>query len=405
MGILHAPTLFFLCATVNDRATLAFAVSLRRKIHQRPELGGREKETTALVARTLRQAGIEFNLHRPTGLVAQIRNGKGPCVAFRADMDALPLTETSSLPFASRIPGVMHACGHDAHTAALATAAVLLKEQGLGAPGVIKFLFQPDEEGSGGARQLLQQGAFRAPSVDAVFGIHVNPRLPAGTIGIKEGPLMAAVDRFTLTVRGEGGHGAYPHEGRDAVVMAAHIISSLQSIVSRRVDPVEPVVLTVGTVQGGDRFNILASSVTLTGTVRTLSEKWHSRMPRLIREVAGGVARAHGGRIDLVYETLNNSVVNEPRMTALARRAATDVVGQRFIVTLDRPSMGGEDFSEYLQRAPGCFVYVGTGAGPRTRRPWHHASFVLHEPSLLVGVKFFVALARRALSEVPIAGR
>ncbi|MBK8574653.1 MAG: amidohydrolase [Elusimicrobia bacterium] len=217
-------------------------------------------KTTALVAHTLRQAGIPFHRHRPTGIVAHLRHGKGPCVAFRADMDALPLTETSSLPFASRVPGVMHACGHDAHTAMLAAAAVRLKGQGLGASGAIKFLFQPDEEGSGGARQLLNQGAFRAPAVDAVFGIHVNPRLPAGTIGIKEGPLMASVDRFTLIVRGEGGHGAYPHEGRDAIVMAAQIISSLQSIVSRRVDPVEPVVLTVGTIQGGERFNILASS-------------------------------------------------------------------------------------------------------------------------------------------------
>lgn len=390
---------------MNDRETLALAVSIRRKIHAHPEMGGREVETTSLVARTLAGAGIPFRRHRPTGLVAHLSNGRGPCVALRADMDALPLTETSSLPFASRRPGVMHACGHDAHTAMLAAAAVRIKSEGLGTAGAIKFLFQPDEEGSGGARQLLDQGAFRAPTVDAVFGIHVNPRLPAGTLGLKAGPLMAAVDRFTLTVRGEGGHGAYPHEGRDAIVMAAQIISSLQSIVARRVDPVEPVVLTVGTIQGGERFNILASTVTLTGTVRTLSEKWHAKMPRLIREVAQGVARAHGGRIDLVYETLNNPVVNEPRMTALARRAAIDTVGKGRLVELDRPSMGGEDFSEYLHRAPGCFVYLGTGAGPRTRRPWHHASFLLHEPSMAVGVKFFVALARRALSELSTARR
>lgn len=390
---------------MNDRETLALAVSLRRKIHASPELGGRELETTALVAKTFAKAGISFRRHHPTGIVAHLKNGAGPCVAFRADMDALPLNETSSLPFASRIPGVMHACGHDAHTAMLAAAAVRLKTEGLGVPGTIKFLFQPDEEGSYGARQLLDQGAFRVPCVDAVFGIHVNPRLPAGTIGLKVGPLMAAVDRFTLTVRGEGGHGAYPHEGRDAIVMVAQIISSLQSIVSRRVDPVEPVVLTVGTIHGGERFNILASSVTLTGTVRTLSKKWHARMPRLIREVAQGVARAHGGRVELVYETLNDPVVNEPRMTALARRAAIDTVGVSRVVDLDRPSMGGEDFSEYLHHAPGCFVYLGTGAGPRTRRPWHHSSFVLHEPSMGVGVKLFLSLARRALTEISPAGR
>lgn len=390
---------------MNDRETLALAVSLRRKIHAHPEMGGREVETTSLVARTLAGAGIPFRRHRPTGLVAHLSNGRGPCVALRADMDALPLTETSSLPFASRRPGVMHACGHDAHTAMLATAAVRLKSEGVGAPGAIKFLFQPDEEGSGGARQLLDQGAFRAPTVDAVFGIHVNPRLPAGTIGLKAGPLMAAVDRFTLTIHGEGGHGAYPHEGRDAIVMAAEIISSLQSIVSRRVDPVEPVVLTVGTIQGGERFNILASTVTLTGTVRTLSEKWHAKMPRLIREVAQGVARAHGGRIEMVYDMLNNPVINEPRMTALARSVAVDTVGKGGVLDLDGPSMGGEDFSEYLHEVPGCFVYLGTGAGPRTRRPWHHASFVLHEPSMAVGIRFFVNLARRALSDLSRTGR
>lgn len=384
---------------MNDRETLAIAVSLRRRIHQCPELGGREFETTAHVARALRRGGIPFKAHRPTGLVARLENGSGPCVALRADLDALPLTEIPALPFRSRRPGVMHACGHDAHTAMMAAAALRLKAEGLGERGTVKFLFQPDEEGSGGARQLLRQGAFKSPSVDSVFGLHVNPRLPAGTIGLRPGPLMAAVDRFTLTVTGQGGHGAYPHEGRDAIAIAAQIISSLQLIVSRRVDPVEPAVLTVGTIHGGERFNILASTVTLTGTVRTLSDDLHARLPRLIHEVADGVARAHGARVDLTYEMLGRPVVNDPRMTALARRAAVDAVGERRVVDLDGPSMGGEDFSEYLYRAPGCFAYLGTGAGPLTRRPWHHPSFVLHEPSMLSGVKFLMAVARRALNE------
>lgn len=386
---------------MNEREALAAAISLRRAIHQHPELGHLEFETTDRVARALKGGGVPFRRYKPTGLVGRLDRGSGgPCVALRADMDALPLQETSSLPYASRRPGVMHACGHDAHTAMLAVAALQLKERGLQNPGTIKFLFQPNEEGSGGAHQLLTQGAFHSPTVDAVFGIHVNPRLPAGTLGFRAGPLMAAVDRFTLTVRGEGGHGAYPHEGRDAVVLAAQIISSLQSIVSRRVDPVEPVVVTVGTIQGGERFNILASTVTLTGTVRTLSEQWHRRMPRLIAEVAGGVARAHGGRADLRYEPLSPPVINDSTMTGLARSVAEEVVGPRRVIDLDRPSMGGEDFSEYLRRAPGCFVYLGTGAGPRTRRPWHHASFVLHEPSMSVGIRFFVALADRALADL-----
>jgi len=385
---------------VNDAATLQAAVALRREIHRWPELGGRETRTTALVSRTLRRAGIVFRRARPTGGVAWINEGRGPCVALRADMDALPLQEKTPSAFRSRTPGVMHACGHDAHTAMLLTAALRLKKEGLGVPGTVKFLFQPDEEGSNGAKKLLAQGAFRRPAVDAVFGVHVNPRLRAGTLGVKPGPLMAAVDRFTLTITGEGGHGAYPHEGIDAVVLAAQVVTALQTLVSRRTDPVEPVVLTVGTIHGGDRFNILPSSVTLTGTVRTLSEKTHAAMPGWIRRTADGVVRGQGGRVELNYEVLGRAVINDRAMAALARRAAVETVGARRAVALEAPSMGGEDFSEYLHRAPGCFVYVGTGADLRTRRPWHHGSFALHEPSMLTGVKFFMAVARRALREL-----
>lgn len=386
---------------MNDRRAYATAVRLRRAIHQRPELGGREKRTTALVARTLRAAGVPFRRINPTGVVATLRGaGPGPCVALRADMDALPLTERSSLRFRSRHPGVMHACGHDAHTAMVLTAALRLKEEGLGVPGTLKFFFQPDEEGSGGARELIRQGAMTAPRVDAVFGVHVNPRLPAGTLGLKAGPLMAAVDRFTIQIDGEGGHGAYPHEGTDAVVIAAEVVTAIQSVVARRLDPVEPGVVTIGTIHGGERFNILPSSVVLTGTVRTLTPGWHRRMPRLIGQIARGVARAHGGRARVEYEVLSRPVINDRAMTALARRAAEETVGARRALALERPSMGGEDFSEYLAKAPGCFVYVGTGADARTRRPWHHASFVLHEPSMLTGVNFLTALARRALREL-----
>ncbi|MBI4396678.1 MAG: amidohydrolase, partial [Elusimicrobia bacterium] len=294
----------------------------------------------------------------------------------------------------SRRPGVMHACGHDAHTAMLLTAALRLAKETKELPGVVKFIFQPDEEGSGGARRLVNLGVMESPRVDAVFGIHVNPRLPAGTLGIKPGPLMAAVDRFTITIRGEGGHGAYPHEGKDAIVMAAQVIQALQAIVSRQVDPVEPVVVTVGTIQGGNRFNILAESVTLTGTVRTLSREWHVKMPVLIKGTVSALVKSFGGRCDIQYEVLGKPLINHPQMSELARRVAVKVAGARNVISLDRPSMGGEDFPEYLGRAPGCFVYLGTGADKKTRRPWHHPEFVLHEESMLLGVKFFCALAK-----------
>lgn len=388
---------------MNDQQILKTAVSLRRRIHRHPELGWREFKTTELIARTLRSAGIPHRRFSPTGVMAWLGRGRGPCVALRADMDALPLDERPRWPHRSRQAGVMHACGHDAHTAMVLTVALSLAKGARSLPGTVKFFFQPDEEGAGGARRLIRQGVMRSPKVDAVFGIHVNPRLPAGTIGVKAGPLMAAVDRFTLVVRGEGGHGAYPHEGKDAVVMAAQVVGALQNIVARRVDPVEPVVLTVGTIQGGRRFNVLAESVTLTGTVRTLSREWHEKMPRLIRETVAGVVRSQGGTYDLTYEVLGRPLVNDGDMADLARDAAVRLLGPKRVVLLDRPSMGAEDFAEYLQEAPGCFVYLGTGADDRTRRPWHHPAFFLHEPSLLAGVRFLEALARESLQRLKSA--
>ncbi len=373
-------------------------ISLRRKIHQYPELGRQEFKTTDLVCKTLKSAGIPFKRFKPTGVVALLKGRRpGPCVALRADMDALPLEERTPSPFRSRHPGVMHACGHDGHTAMVLTAALVLAEEKDALCGSVKFLFQPDEEGAGGAKILISGGALKNPDVDAVFGVHVNPRLPAGTLGVKPGPLMASVDRFTLDILGEGGHGAYPHEGRDAVVIAAQVVNALQTLASRRIDPVEPVVVTIGTIEGGRRFNVLAESVRMTGTVRTLSHDLQRRMPGLIKEIVGGVVKAHGGRYKLDYQVLGHPLVNDGRMTELAARAAEQVVGAKKTLRLDRASMGGEDFSEYLDRVPGSFVYVGTGADRRTKRPWHHPSFFLHEGSLEVGVKFLCAVARESL--------
>jgi amidohydrolase len=275
------------------------------------------------------------------------------------------------------------------------TAALALAEERDSLRGSVKFLFQPDEEGAGGAKILIRGGALK--NVEAIFGIHVNPRLPAGTIGIKPGPLMASVDRFTIDILGEGGHGAYPHEGRDAVVIAAQVVSALQTLASRRIDPVDPVVVTIGTIEGGRRFNVLAESVRMTGTVRTLSHDLQRRMPGLMEEVIAGVTKAHGARYKLDYEVLGHPLVNDAQMAALATEAAERAVGRRNVLRLDRPSMGGEDFSEYLDRVPGCFAYLGTGADQRTKRPWHHPSFFLHEGSLEVGVKFLCALARESL--------
>ncbi|HRY29689.1 MAG TPA: M20 family metallopeptidase [Elusimicrobiota bacterium] len=382
----------------DDRRWWKTAVVLRRKIHRYPELGRREFRTTALIAGTLKAARIPFRRIRPTGIVAWLEGRRGgPCVALRADMDALPLDEAVRWPGRSRRPGVMHACGHDAHTAMLLATALKLARRRDRLAGTVKFFFQPDEEASGGATLLVRQGALSSPQVDAVFGLHVNPRLPSGTVGVKAGPLMASVDRFTLTIRGEGGHGAYPHEGRDAVVIASHAVQALQTLVSRQVDPVEPVVVSVGVIEGGRRFNILAEEVKLVGTVRTLSDEWRRKIPAYMKKTVFGVVRSLGGRCRLEYEALGDSVVNDPSMAEVARSAAVKALGLRRVISLDRPSMGGEDFSEYMRRTPGCYVYLGSGADARSRKPWHHPAFFLHDESMAWGIRYLSVLAEESL--------
>jgi amidohydrolase len=368
-------------------------IRLRRQIHRYPELGTQEFKTSALVSKTLGGARVPFKKYAPTGVVGKLGAGRGPCIALRADMDALPIQESTSWAHKSARAGVMHACGHDAHTAMLLGAAMnLAKRRDLLNKGTVKFFFQPDEEGAGGAQSLIKSGVMSAPKVDAVFGLHVNPRFPAGTLVVKPGPLLAAVDRFTVEIIGEGGHGAYPHEGKDAIVLAAQAVNALQAIVSRRIDPVEPVVVTVGTIEGGRRFNVLAEKVVITGTVRTLSPYWHKKMPGFIDQAVAGAVKTMGGRYRLNYEVLSPAVINDGAMAEIALRAAAQAVGERAVVRVEQPTMGGEDFSEYLKRAPGCFVYVGTGRSAATRKPWHHPDFFLHEPSMGAGVRFYDAL-------------
>ncbi|OGR82311.1 MAG: hypothetical protein A2636_01245 [Elusimicrobia bacterium RIFCSPHIGHO2_01_FULL_64_10] len=373
--------------------------AIRRQIHRYPELGGREFRTAGLVERTLRSWGIPSRRLTPTGIVA-VMPGRGRCVALRADMDALPLAEDPARPYASRNPGAMHACGHDAHVAMLLGAARILSRKKRPA-GTVKFFFQPNEEGAGGAKSMISKGAMDRPKVDAVFGLHVNPRLPAGTVGVKAGPVMAAVDRFEISVLGKGGHAAYPHEGRDALFIASEIVVALQSVVSRDLDPVEPAVLTVGTFNSGTGFNILAGTAVLTGTVRTLSEKAHGRIPRVMRRIVHGICRAHGARAGIKYERIGSVLRNSRALAELARDEAVRLFGPRRVRRLESPSMGGEDFSEYLRRAPGCFIYIGTaGRNPDSRLPWHHPRFDIDESALPAGSELLARLAESSLGHL-----
>ena len=386
---------------MNDEKLFRELKKIRREIHQYPELGNQEFKTARVIERELKDLKIPHKRLTPTGIVALLKSKKSSrnskCVALRADMDALPLTENMKRPYASKNRGVMHACGHDAHVAMLLGAAMILSER-KDFPGTVKLFFQPNEEGAWGAKSLIKKGAMKNPEVDAIFGLHVNPRFPTGTAVIKEGPLMAAVDKFTLEILGQGGHAAYPHEGRDAICMASEIVQSLQTIVSRKIDPLEPAVLTVGTIQGGSRFNILAERVILTGTVRTLSEGVHRRMPELMRQIVSGICQAHGGRFHLNYERIGSVLSNDRGSVELSRRVALRLLGDKKVTRPQNASMGGQDFSEYLKEARGCFIHIGTGnPSLKTNVSWHHPEFDLDERALPVGAKLLAGIAQEFL--------
>ena len=367
-------------------------ISFRRQIHSNPELGGREFATTALIKKTLERSGIKTRRLTPTGITGMIRGaGKTSSagtktIALRADIDALPICENTGKSYASKRNGVMHACGHDANTAIVLGAAMELAERKDEFSGRVKLIFQPKEETADGAVSMIKAGVLKNPDVDAIVGIHVNPWLKPGTIGLKEGPMMAAVDRFEIEVIGVGGHGAYPHLGKDAIVISAYIITALQSIVSREIDPVKPAVLTIGTIEGGERFNIVCGSVKMVGTVRTLEQGLRNKIKKTMENRIRHIARSFGASYKLKYESLDGPLVNSGRVLRTLKKTASGLFGRRKVKMLSEPSMGGEDFSEYLKHVPGCFVYLGTGL--KKPYPWHHEKFDVDEKALSVGARF-----------------
>ena len=368
-------------------------VSLRRDLHRHPELAWQESRTAARVRAFLEGSRLELRTVGGTGVLAVARGGSGPTVLLRVDMDALPLQEQNDVPYASAVPGVMHACGHDGHTAMGAAAARALSGRSLA--GEVRLLFQPAEEGEGGAQAVVRDGAL--DGVDAVLGIHLWNELEVGTLGVKAGPLMAAVDRLTITVRGQGGHGGKPHRARDPVVAAAHVVTALQSIVSREVAPLDAAVVTIGAIHGGQAFNVIPDLVELLGTIRTFDPELRRCMPERITRIASGVAEALGCRAEVAVTRGNGAVVNDPVVAALARRAATRVVGEAQVVE-PVPTMGGEDMAVYFERAPGCFVFVGSAnAAKGLDHDHHNPRFDFDEDALTIGCEFLVQAAEEAL--------
>ncbi|HLM57912.1 MAG TPA: amidohydrolase, partial [Pyrinomonadaceae bacterium] len=360
-----------------------------------PELSNREERTARVVAGRLRALGltdIKTGVAKH-GVTALLVGGRpGPVVAVRADMDALPIQETNEVPYKSQTPGVKHACGHDVHTTVALGVAELLSKMRAEVPGTVKFIFQPAEEGpppgeEGGAPVMIKEGALDNPRPGAIFGLHTEPRLQVGQVGYHVGPAMASSDTFYITIKGKGSHGAQPQLGVDSVVVASECVLALQHIRSRRIDPLEPLVITVGTIQGGSRFNVIASEVKMTGTMRTLNEDVRARAQALMKETLQSVTAAYGATFELEFEKAANPVTyNEPSLVRQTLPSIERVVGASNLVEL-KPFMPAEDFSQFQKVIPGFYYFLGVGnAAKGIKAGWHTPDFDVDEESLVVGV-------------------
>ena len=365
------------------KAIEAWTVEVRRALHRIPEEGFSEFKTQALVKDTLDQLGIPYETHR-TWVVADIHGGQpGPTVALRADMDALPVTEPEGSPFRSEHEGWMHACGHDCHMAILLSAAKLLGEMKDRLRGTVRLMFQPAEETVGGAEPMVAAGVMKG--VDAVYGLHLQPYMTVGQIDTRPGCLNGSTDEVKITVRGVSGHAARPEQGVDAIVCAAQLISMLQTVVSRSVSPLKPAVLSLGTIHGGTAQNVICDEVEIRGTLRAASPELRAKLKARIREICEGIAAASGAKIDLDIVTGYDALMNDPAEAARILWIGGKLLGQANALTREEPSMGGEDFSYYLEEAPGAFWHLGCSAS-LPAPTLHSRDFVPDERCLPIGV-------------------
>lgn len=371
-------------------------VAVRRDIHQHPELAYEEFRTSDLVAERLQGWGYEVTRGLGgTGLVAQLKRGNGnQRLGLRADMDALPIHEIDGRDYGSAHAGVMHACGHDGHCATLLTACSVLKRESASLGGRVKVIFQPAEEGLGGARRMIEEGVLDAPRVDAALGLHFWSGLPTGQVSVSPGATMAAVDEFHLRIVGRGGHAAHPHETCDPVVAGAALVTALQTLVSRRHDPLHSLVVTVGEFHAGSAFNIIPGEARLSGTVRCFDKAIWEAIPEQLEHVAAGICHAHGCGYELDYQRQNIPLVNDVAMAELVRETAVDLLGADKV--LEVRTLGGEDMADVLDRVPGCFFFVGSGSEAKgITAGHHHPAFDLDEDALAIGVELLVRAARR----------
>jgi hippurate hydrolase len=382
-----------------DAPFLSHVRELRRWFHSHPELSYQEADTAARISKELEDLGICYRYagvgHAVIADIPGLERSQ-PIIALRADMDALPGCETTGAHYASLNPGVMHACGHCAHMAMLIGAAHLLVRDP--PPGPVRLVFQPAEERGGGARVAIADGALEG--VAAIFGSHVTHEWETGKIMVRDGPVTAQSDAFTIQVRGKGGHGARPHEAVDAIVISGFLITALQTLVSRETNPLHPSVVTIGKIQAGSAGNVIAEEAELCGSIRTSLPESRERIHHGLRRMVGAAAELHNATIEIEIRHGYPPVINEPRSVAIAREAAADIVGADHVVAAEHPSMGSEDFAFYLEQSPGAFVRFGARRSDWEPIPLHSPAFDIDEYALGIGVRYFDRVARVAQQRI-----
>ena len=375
-------------------------IEWRQHLHQNPELSFQEEKTAQFVYETLSSFGnLEVSRPVKNSVMARLIGSQpGKVLAMRADMDALPIMEENKFDFVSKNPGVMHACGHDGHTAMLLGVAKLLSDLKDKINGEIRFLFQHAEEVSpGGAYEMVQAGVM--DGVDIVIGAHLWSTMEVGTVGICSGPMMAATDTFSITIFGKGGHAALPHETIDSISIASQVVTNLQHIVSRNTDPLENLVLSVTKFSGGTTNNVIPGAVEILGTVRSFEKNLNAEIPILMDRIIKGITEAHGASYEFEYEHSHPAVINDAEVTKLVEEVAIETLGQEGVEYI-RPNMGGEDFAFFQEKAPGCFFFVSAGNKEKgITYPHHHPHFTIDEDALEIGVKMFVNAAIKIVME------
>ena len=378
-------------------------VEKRRTIHRHPELMYEEFETSKLVQNTLKELEIPYKKDIAiTGVVGTIGNGKGPCIALRADMDALPIHEETDIDFKSEIDGKMHACGHDCHTAMLLGAARVLKENEHKINGTIKLIFQPAEEGGAGGKMMKEQGVLLDPKVQQIFALHVAGTIPVGTLASKEGTLLAATSSIKILVKGKGGHAAAPHHTNDPVVTGSKIVVELQTLVSRELNPLEPGVISITMANAGSAFNVIPSTMELQGTIRSLTIEGVSNLQTRVKEVAQSIAKANRCEAEVSFPGNDYPpTINDAGCWQLGKSAAKEILGEENLIEMPDPIMGGEDFAYYTEEVPGCFSFLGVG-NPDIDAVYdvHHPMFKVDEKALSLGTAIHVNTAIKALENL-----